>query len=1210
MNRFLLLFALLTCLLGSLDAQTSLRGKIKDAETGEIIIGATVLLFKEGVQKEGTVSDEFGYYQFSNIDPGTYNVQVSMVIYAKERINGVVIAAGKANKLDIALTPESKVIDEVIIREHKVPLIEQDNTTQGRTITSDDIKNSPLKNVTAIASTAPGISTGNTGDISIRGSRPSATTYIIDGVKVSGGYLPPNEIEQLQIITGGLEAQYGDVTGGAIVASTKGPSQNLAIYLDGETSKYLDPFGRTEINASVSGPILKKDNRSIIGFRLGGRYIHHDDDGPSFEPNVYLTQSSVDRINANPVRRIGATYFNEGEFNTSSLTEERRARINEQSNNLDLNGKLDFRISPRMDVQIGGGWTDFKNRYAPSVSNQPSRYWAFANYDNNPYNYLNRYRGNFRFRHRLGNDTIIERGFIRNISYTITGGYEKGMSHSEDFRHQNRIFDYGYIGQWHMKDSILIFRNGNNAWEQADGFLIYADPENSEYTPGSQNPVLANYNNSLDSASRTVPSLAFARNGLVNTSYGSIFNIYDNVGQVFNSITKSETDNYTGRVDIGFDLAGRNSEKGVHSILLGILYQQDISRSYNLAPFGLWNLASQLANTHFGALDSTSVRGSWTSPEGEDITLYNPTLTNQSGSLFYKKVREKNGIALTDYVHINNMTPDQLSLDMFSAEELYVNEYISFYGYDYLGNKVSNANFNDFFTDTIVGYRNVKKFTIAPFTPNYGSLYLQDKFQARDVIFRLGLRVERYDANTKVMKDPYSIYPILTAKEFYAARGEEVPQNINPDAVVYKSGQSSDAGAIVYRQDDIWYDKNGLQTNIPFTSSADIHPAYKLESNDPVLKPDITRNDYDPNRSFRDYIPQVTFSPRVAISFPISDQANFFGHYDILVQRPSDGNYVNPFNYYLWESRESIANGDLKPEKTIDYEVGFQQVLGKQSALKLSAYYKEIRDLIQSTYLNYTANNAGRMLTYRNIDFSTVKGLTLQYDLRRVGNIEMQANYTLQFADGTGSDPNTQANIAKNGSVRILSPLDFDERHALKLTFDFRYEDGDKYNGPVWFGADVFANAGLNIAASAVSGRPYTKQVRPEKFGSSGSIGTYNGARYPWNYNVDLRIDKSFFLNKGNKMHPLPVTVYLRVTNLLNTKNIFGLYKATSSPNDDGYLNTIFGQAPFYDINQNTVALEQGRTVGEYINVYNWFMYNPGFFNGPRRIFLGLNFNF
>ena len=42
-------------------------------------------------------------------------------------------------------------------------------------------------------------------------------------------------------------------------------------------------------------------------------------------------------------------------------------------------------------------------------------------------------------------------------------------------------------------------------------------------------------------------------------------------------------------------------------------------------------------------------------------------------------------------------------------------------------------------------------------------------------------------------------------------------------------------------------------------------------------------------------------------------------------------------------------------------------------------------------------------LTMQNVDFGTVKGLTVKYDLRRTNNISLIANYTLQFADGTGS---------------------------------------------------------------------------------------------------------------------------------------------------------------------------------------------------------------
>jgi hypothetical protein len=90
----------------------------------------------------------------------------------------------------------------------------------------------------------------------------------------------------------------------------------------------------------------------------------------------------------------------------------------------------------------------------------------------------------------------------------------------------------------------------------------------------------------------------------------------------------------------------------------------------------------------------------------------------------------------------------------------------------------------------------------------------------------------------------------------------------------------------------------------------------------------------------------------------------------------------------------------LRPERVVDYEVGFQQLLSQNSAIKFSAYYRELRDMIQErTYLFVPV--ISNYQTYGNIDFGTVKGFTVQYDLRRVKNIEFRLAYTLQFADGT-----------------------------------------------------------------------------------------------------------------------------------------------------------------------------------------------------------------
>ena len=62
----------------------------------------------------------------------------------------------------------------------------------------------------------------------------------------------------------------------------------------------------------------------------------------------------------------------------------------------------------------------------------------------------------------------------------------------------------------------------------------------------------------------------------------------------------------------------------------------------------------------------------------------------------------------------------------------------------------------------------------------------------------------------------------------------------------------------------------------------------------------------------------------------------------------------------------------LKSEKTVDFELGFAQTLNLNSSLTLSAFYRELRDMIQVVKTNYSYPVS--YLTYGNIDFSTVKG--------------------------------------------------------------------------------------------------------------------------------------------------------------------------------------------------------------------------------------------
>jgi Ca-activated chloride channel family protein len=226
MKTVFTLFAVLAGCLPLIHAQTSLYGRVID-DTGEPVILAGVTLHQNGVFRFGTETDFDGHYHFSNIDPGTYRIEVRYVGFETKAIEGVPVLAGKANKLDLEMKTSSVTLDEVVVVDYRVPLIEQDNTTSGSTITmggrhnysrgqarrspkkgkkkhkkktegsalpSEQINKLPTRNINSMASSTAGIkSTNEANNVAIRSSRSNETVYYVDGVRVSGHLSPEEE---------------------------------------------------------------------------------------------------------------------------------------------------------------------------------------------------------------------------------------------------------------------------------------------------------------------------------------------------------------------------------------------------------------------------------------------------------------------------------------------------------------------------------------------------------------------------------------------------------------------------------------------------------------------------------------------------------------------------------------------------------------------------------------------------------------------------------------------------------------------------------------------------------------------------------------------------------------------------------------------------------------------------------------------------------
>ncbi len=1258
LRKILLALAIAIGCVLSLSAQVgqgTIKGKILDDETGEPVPFANVTLMNGSDQILGTTTDFDGEYTLKPIPPGSYDLQVSYVGYQTKRIAGITVSSDKITKQNVNMS-QGIALKEVEVIEYKKPLIETDKTTVEETKTREEIQRMAVRSAADIAKTAGnGVFSRDdgSGGLNVRGARSGNNVTFIDGIKVIGSTsLPKSAIEEVTVKTGGLSAQYGDLTGGVTSITTRGAFKDYfgsAEYLTSgfQTSEDntvgLDPYAYNLVGFSLGGPILtKKDENGKVleaplGFLLTAEYRDIVNPRPSAVQLYKPTDEAQELIESDPY--IGdfqnLAVNKRAEFLTAEDFEEIDFQRNVRSRQFVANVKLDLQLNKLSSLSVGG-------TYNTSRGNSDIRSFQLYNYYNNPLVTGEDYRGYIRYTQRFANAEEGEESssLVKNAFFSVQADFSRrsnGQQH-EDF--QDNFFQYGYVGKFEaITEPSYAFQSRANGAGVPQGILLpdgnyyegyfltaFNSPVSYNYTPGELNPVLASYTSSfynlLDQASLTntinTRELVEGGGGIVNggTINNNIYNLWVAPGSVSNFYSKSESDQYR--------LSGRGSaDIGDHAIMLGFEYEQRVVRNYSLNPLGLWQLGRGTVNSHIEQIDSTNFNAN------EYVGTY-PRITFERnidlGARTYFAYNMRKALGLdpngSDYIDFDSYDIGVYDLEYFSADQLINpsnNVNLQYRGYTYKGRRTSEIpTLDDFFNETIYdGVNSFKTRPVAPYQPIYIAGYIEDKFAFDDLVFRIGLRLDRFDANQPVLKDQYSFFPTRNAA-FARNEGASVPSNIGDDYVVYVENveNPSTETIIGYRdpETNTFYNKDGEELNDsrPLEAGGTIAP-WLQNPNATSLQRDMT------SESFEDYEPQYTLMPRISFSFPISDEATFFANYDILTQRPTGNVALDPIDIITIQNHSRILNNPaLKPTKTISYEIGFKQKLTNSSALTLSAFYKEQRDEIQ------VVRRGGAYpvdyLTYSNQDFGTVKGFTFNYDLRRVKNIMLRVNYTLQFANGTGSGSLTSLNLVNSNqpNLRSIFPYSYDQRHAITSSIDYRYGRGKRYNGPKIKGVNIFEDAGVNLQVIAGSGTPYTARVGPRDEESITAqnqrqpiVGGVNGSRLPWTYRMDMRIDKNFLLKWGEKSEQNKtaweegkktslLNVYIQILNLLDAQNIRAVYSYTGNADDDGYLTS----------DQFQTQLSQRLSEQAYRDQYSIAIQNMYNYELPRRIRLGVQLNF
>jgi outer membrane receptor protein involved in Fe transport len=1150
-----------------------LQGTISDAKTNETLPATTVSVELNGAQAGASQTDIDGQYSIKPLVPGKYTIKVSLVGYAKQEIKGVVVSADKVTYVDIKLVPGVE-LNEVIVTDYKVPLISKDNLSSGSTVTREDIVTAPTRDVTAVAANTAGVSQIDNGrDVNIRGSRSDATAYYIDGIKVRGGSrrLPQAGVEQVTVITGGLPAQYGDATGGVISITTRGPSKTFNGGVEAVTSQLTDAYGYNVLSANLSGPLYtrKGESQPVLGFLVAAEFQSEKDPNPSANPLYKIKDEKLNFLRENPyiIQPSGGALRN-SEFITMNDLEPIKAKQNAAGRSLAVNSKVDFKPSLNTTLTFGANFNyvnqrDFSLRRALFSPEHNSQYIE------------NTWRGFARFTQKFGSSATDDKAAatIKNAFYSIQVDYSNTGALRQNPEHKENLFNYGYIGKFKTHKTYGYGFADPTQNGPGDTLKVISHDVDTlmTFTPSDLNPDQANYTRQIYASGQNITNYPFLRfyQGLGNgDSPQAVYSLFFNTGTTHGGFAKSNQQ----QVRIA---AQGSADIKKHAVVFGVEYEQRTDRAWSVNATGLWGLMRNMTNNHLSEVDTfrtgvTSIDlGGTTFP----VILYDRRYDALSQTIFDKRLRQSLGKPVDgrEWLDIDNMSPETFNLNLFSADELlnqgsgnYLGDY---YGYDYTGKKISSKqSFEKFFTDSL-------NRTIGAFQPNYIAGFIQDRFTFKDLIFNIGLRIDRYDANQKVLKDKYLLFDARTANDpqvaaLLASNNLSRPGNIGDDYVVYVDDYANPGRVLGYRSGDDWYDVSGTKV-----LNSDVLTQGTTKINPFLTNPDDYKNKNINTNVFKDYEPQFNLMPRVSFSFPISDEALFFAHYDVLTQRPPSAfSRVIPYEYLYMES--NVTNGnlfnnpDLKPQRTTDYELGFRQKVSNSSAFSISAFYKEERNLFTTAWVINAFPTSYQVFVNR--DFATTKGLNFSYDLRRTNNVRMTAAYTLQFATGTGSAIGSAANLSKSDpDLRTPIFLNFDQRHQLSTSVDYRYESGTDYNGPVLYGFKLFEGTGLNVIAKASSGTPYTKRTNPtktatfgERAGSSQIAGTLNGARLPWVFRIDARLDRDInlkFGRKGDDKKDAYLNVYILVQNLLDARNVLSVYPYTGSPVDDGYISSPIG---------------------------------------------------
>ncbi|NQU28086.1 MAG: TonB-dependent receptor [Candidatus Marinimicrobia bacterium] len=302
-------------------------------------------------------------------------------------------------------------------------------------------------------------------------------------------------------------------------------------------------------------------------------------------------------------------------------------------------------------------------------------------------------------------------------------------------------------------------------------------------------------------------------------------------------------------------------------------------------------------------------------------------------------------------------------------------------------------------------------------------------------------------------------------------------------------------------------------------------------------------------------------SPRFSIAYPITDRGKLFFSYGHFFQMPPYFRlYHNPdFDVLPGVIKSDIGNADLKPQKTVSYEVGFEQEISNTSAIYAKLFYRDMRNLLgQRVYI--LPGGSDSYALFINRDWGNVKGVTLSFDQRFAKIVSGSVDYTYEVAVGNESDPtSTRLDFRLNiDPHKKVVPLDWNQTHAFRFVFNL----------------GIPGNWRISTIGRIESGYPYT----PADINAIIRVAQENSGKKPTQMNIDVNAYKNLEIANMN------YRIFVKVYNLLDRRN-------------ENLVHDSSGRAGY------SLGRYGDEASAEWIN-------RPHYFSKPREVFFGIEVDF